>query len=139
MGCPHQPWYTNLVADATAGDFVAIKLGDVDNFWTAPSGAGFPGKEEESAGKERPRAAGPGEERRAEVVFAVSQQSAQSGQTAAPVTVSGFSQVSGAHSPWRGIRRCCAMWGTGSYGARGLSGACFGTTLSEREADVRVV
>ena len=33
---PTNRWYTNLLAEVTDGNFVAIKLGDVDNSWAAP-------------------------------------------------------------------------------------------------------
>ena len=130
---PTNRWYTNLVADATNGDFVAIKLGDVDDSWTAPSGAGssqakrakVPAK---SANESQARA----KNALREVVFAVSQQNAQQGQTvAARVTVSGFSQVSGAQFTLAWDPAVLRYVGTGSYGARGLSAACFGTTLTE--------
>jgi hypothetical protein len=42
---PTSRWYTNLVADVANGDFIAIKLGDVDDCWTAPSeGGSFQGQ-----------------------------------------------------------------------------------------------
>ena len=37
---PSNLWYTNFTADAASQDFVAIKLGDVNNSWKAPSGSG---------------------------------------------------------------------------------------------------
>ena len=142
MGCATNRWYTNLVADVTDGDFVAIKLGDVDNSWTAPSGAG--GSQARREKVPAKSANGPSASVMnavPEVVFAVNQQSAQPGQTvAARVTVSGFSQVSGAQFTLAWDPAVLRYVGTGSYGARGLSAACFGTTLAARgEADVRVV
>jgi hypothetical protein len=129
---PSNLWYPNLVADAANGDFVAIKLGDVNSSWTAPSGTGS-----SQARRERvpaKTANGPQAlEKNAvpEVVFAASQQSAQPGQTvAARVTVGGFSQVSGAQFTLAWDPAVLRYVGTGSYGARGLSGACFGTTLT---------
>ena len=130
---PTNRWYTNLVADVTAGDFVAIKLGDVDNSWTAPSGAG--GSQARREKVPAKSAQGPSASVMnavPEVVFAASRQSAQPGQTvAARVTVSGFSQVSGAQFTLAWDPAVLRYVGTGTYGARGLSGACFGTTLTE--------
>ena len=40
---PTNRWYTNLVADMTGQDYVAIKLGDVNNSWVSPA-AGSPSK-----------------------------------------------------------------------------------------------
>ena len=130
---PTNRWYTNLVADATNGDFVAIKLGDVDNSWTAPSGAGgSQARREKVPAKSAQGPQAPAKNAVPEVVFAVSQQSAQPGQTvAARVTVSGFSQVSGAQFTLAWDPAVLRYVGTGSYGARGLSAACFGTTLTE--------
>ena len=130
---PTNRWYTNLVADVTNGDFVAIKLGDVDNSWTAPSGAGgSQARREKVPAKSAQGPQAPAKNAVPEVVFAVSQQSAQPGQTvAARVTVSGFSQVSGAQFTLAWDPAVLRYVGTGSYGARGLSGACFGTTLTE--------
>jgi hypothetical protein len=95
---PQAPWdapayrsYSNLVANASSGDFVAIKLGDVDNSWTAPSGVQSVIAKSAQESQILAKNALP------EVVFAVSQQSALRGQTVAVrVMVSGFSQVSGA-------------------------------------------
>ncbi len=130
---PTNRWYTNLVADATNGDFVAIKLGDVDDSWTAPSGVGGSQARREKV----PAKSANGAQARAksalrEVVFAVSQQNAQQGQTvAARVMVSGFSQVSGAQFTLAWDPAVLRYVGTGSYGAGRLSAACFGTTLTE--------
>ena len=130
---PTNRWYTNLVADATNGDFVAIKLGDVDNSWTAPSGAGgSQARREKVPAKSAQGPQAPAKNTVPEVVIAVSQQSAQPGQTvAARVTVSGFSQVSGLQFTLAWDPAVLRYVGTGSYGAWGLSAACFGTTLTE--------
>jgi hypothetical protein len=121
---PTNRWYTNLVADVPNGDFVAIKLGDVDNSWTAPVGGSLVlnGSKVGAA----LAVAVP------EVLFAVSQQSAQPGQTvAARVTVSGFSQVTSAQFSLAWDPAVLRYMGTGSYGLRGMGAGCFGTSLSE--------
>ena len=120
---PTNRWYTNVVADVTNGDFVAIKLGDVNNSWTAPVGQSLLAK---SAQGQQAL----GQNVLPEVVFAVSRQSAQPGQTvAARVTVSGFDQVSGAQFSLAWDPAVLRYVGTGSYGVRGLSAGSFGTTL----------
>src|ERR1035438_10468766 len=88
---PTNRWYTNLVADVIDGDFIAIKLGDVNNSWTNPPGPlsvlGKSGNGLQALAKKAlPK-----------VVFAASQQSARPGQAVTvEVTVSGFSQVTSA-------------------------------------------
>jgi hypothetical protein len=122
---PSNLWYTNLVADVTHGDFVAIKLGDVNNSWTAPAGA------QSLLAKSAQGQQALGQNVLPEVVFAVSQQSAQPGQTvAARVTVNGFSQVTSAQFSLVWDPTVLRYVGTGSYGLTGLGAGCFGTGLT---------
>jgi hypothetical protein len=121
---PSQRWYTNLAATVTNGDFIAIKLGDVNNSWTAPAGQNLVlhGAKVGAA-----LAAGV-----PEVLFGMSQQSAQPGQTVTVgVTVSGFSQVTSAQFSLAWDPAVLRYVGTGSYGLKGLSAGSFGTTLAE--------
>jgi hypothetical protein len=121
---PSQRWYTNLVANVTNGNFIAIKLGDVNNSWTAPAGQNLvlnDAKVRAALATAMP-----------EVLFGVSQQSAQPGQTVTVVaTVSGFSQVTSAQFSLAWDPAVLRYLGTGSYGLRGLSAGSFGTTLAE--------
>ena len=120
---PTNRWFTNVVADVTQEDFVAIKLGDVDKSWTAPVGQSVLATSIQGSQALAKDAL-------TEVVFAVSRQSAQPGQTvAARVTVSGFDQVSGAQFSLAWDPAVLRYVGTGSYGVRGLSAGSFGTTL----------
>src|SRR5208337_4569614 len=72
-GAPSQRWYTNRVADVTNGDFIAIRLGDVNSSWTAPAGGQSLVLNSAKVGAALAAAV-------PEVVFGVSQQSAQVGQ-----------------------------------------------------------
>jgi hypothetical protein len=128
---PAKPWdapsqrsYTNRVTGLTNGDFIAIKLGDVNASWKPPVGGSslvLDGPKEGAA----LAAAVP------EVVFGVGDQSAQPGQTVSvPVVVKGFHQVISAQFSLGWDPAVLRYAGTGSYGLKGLSAACFGTTLS---------
>jgi hypothetical protein len=79
------------VANVANGDFVAIKLGDVDNSWTSPPGG------QSSLAKSAKGQQALAKEVLPEAVFAVSQQRARPGETVTVgVTVSGFRQVTSA-------------------------------------------
>ena len=66
-----------------------------------------------------------------ESVFAVSRQSAQSGQpVSVQVTVSGFHQVTSAQFSLAWDPAVLRYVGTGSYGLTGLSAGSFGTSLA---------
>lgn len=122
---PTNRWYTNLVANVTNGDFVAIKLGDVANLWTAPSGGQSLVVQSAQGSQALAKDAVPG------VVFGVSQQSAQPGQTAtARVTISGFSQVTSAQFTLAWDPAVLRYVGVGDYGLRGLAAGSFGTPLT---------
>jgi hypothetical protein len=122
---PSQRWYTNLVADVADGDFIAIKLGDVNNSWKAPAGG-------RSLVLKSPKGGAALAAAVPEVLFGVGQQSAQPGQTVTvEVTVSGFRQVTSAQFSLAWDPAVLRYVGTGSYGVRGLSAGCYGTSLSE--------
>jgi hypothetical protein len=130
---PLNPWtapmrrsYANQLTDVTDGDFVAMKLGDVNNSWKAP--AGGPNLVPDGPKQEAVSAAG------APVVwFMLGEQSAQRGQVVTvEVSVSGFSRVTSAQFSLGWDPRVLRYAGTGSYGLGGLSVSCFGTTLIEQ-------
>jgi hypothetical protein len=107
---PTNRWYTNLLAAVANGNFVAIKLGDVNNSWPAPTGANL-----------QPAVV-------AGVGFAVSQQRAGPGETVAvQVTASGFHQVTSAQFSLAWDPAVLRYVGTGNYGLAGLSAGSFGT------------
>jgi hypothetical protein len=124
---PSQRWHTNLVADVTNGDFVAIKLGDVNNSWKAPAPAGG-----QSLVLNRAKVGAALAAAVPEVLIGVGHQSAQPGQTViVGVTVSGFHQVTSAQFSLAWDPAVLRYVGTGSYGLAGLSAGSFGTTLAE--------
>jgi hypothetical protein len=127
---PSNVWYTNLVADVSDGDFIAIRLGDLNNSWTAPAG----GSSSQARRVKVPAKGAQGPEALEsgtvpEVVFGVNQQSGQPGQTVTVgVTVSGFSRVTSAQFSLAWDPAVLRYVGTGSYGLRGLSAGSFGST-----------
>jgi hypothetical protein len=130
---PTSPWdapadrsYAGLVTNVPDGDFVAIKLGEVANNWTAPSLVGSGLAQGANGTPAEVKAAVPG------AVFTVSRQSARPGQTVSvKVTVSGFDQVTSAQFSLAWDPAVLRYAGTGSYGLKGLSDGCFGTTQTE--------
>ena len=127
---PSNVWYTNLVADVSDGDFIAIRLGDLNNSWTAPAG----GSSSQARRVKVPAKGAQGSEAFVtgtvpEVVFGVNQQSAQPGQTVTVgVTVSGFRQVTSAQFSLAWDPAVLRYVGTGGYGLRGMSAGSFGST-----------
>jgi len=127
---PSNVWYTNLVADVSDGDFIAIRLGDLNNSWTAPAG----GSSSQARRVKVPAKGAEGSEARVtggvpEVVFGVSPQSGQAGQTVVVgVRVSGFRQVTSAQFSLAWDPAVLRYVGTGSYGLRGMSAGSFGST-----------
>jgi len=118
---PTNLWHTNLVADVVGEDFVAIKLGDVDNGWTMPVEAASlveGGADRVSAASLAP-----------EVVFRVDDLVARPGERVkVGVSVRDFSQVASA--------QFTLMWNPDvlryvGVGDQGLKGASFGTSLVE--------
>ena len=122
---PTNRWYTNLLAEVTDGNFVAIKLGDVDNSWAAPPGGQGMVVKSGSGSQVVPQDVLP------EVVFAVSQQSAQPGQTVnVGVRLSGFRQVTSAQFSLGWDPGVLRYVGTGSYGLKGVGEGNFSTGLT---------
>jgi alpha-tubulin suppressor-like RCC1 family protein len=122
---PSQHWYTNLLADVADGDFIAIKLGDVNSSWSAPAGG-------QSLVLNGPKGGAALAAAMPEVWFGVDQQSAQPGQTVTVgVAVNGFNRVTSAQFSLAWDPAVLRYVGTGSYGLKGLSPGCFGTTLVE--------
>ncbi len=136
---PQNPWdapssrsYANLLVDQTAQDFLAIKLGDVNNSWAAPLGAkpltarsarGVRPAQIERAAVTAPT--GP------EVMFQVSHHTNQPGETiAAQITVSGFRQVTSAQFTMAWDPMILQYEGTGGYALPGLSSGNYGTLLT---------
>ena len=123
---PANRWYTNVVADVTNGNFVAIKLGDVANLWTAPSGQMNLLAKTVDGPLAQEKSAVPA------VVFAVSQQTAPAGETVTVgVVVRGFRQVTSAQFSLAWNPAVLRYVGTGSYGLTRLSAGSFGTTLAK--------
>jgi Cohesin domain/Dockerin type I domain len=120
----NNPWdaptnvsYASLTADSANLNFVAIKLGDVNDSWTPPvTGQGFAGKRIQTA------PAGP------PVVFSIGRQVAPPGsRVTVPVRVERFSQVSSAQFTLSWDPAVLRYVGTGDYGLRGISDGSFGT------------
>lgn len=120
----NNPWdaptnvsYASLTADSASLNFVAIKLGDVNDSWTPPvTGQGFVGKRTQTA------PAGP------QVVFSVGALAASPGsRVTVPVSVGGFGQVSSAQFTLSWDPAVLRYVGTGDYGLRGISDGSFGT------------
>jgi O-glycosyl hydrolase len=131
-GAPNFLSYNNLTGDVSAADFVAIKLGDVDNTWTAP-----PSGQSILAGRDNEPTTGAegslisANDAESGVVFTVSQHSAQPGQkVSVGLSVNGFSRVYGAQFTLAWDPEVLRYEGTGSYGLGGLGTRSFGTTLA---------
>jgi hypothetical protein len=126
----NSPWdapshrsYNNLVVDLTNADFIAIKLGDVNDSWKAPASG-------QNGVLNGPKAGAALAAAVPKVLFSVGQKSAQPGQTVTvQVTVSGFSQVSSVQFSLAWDPAVLRYKGTGSYGLTGLSAGSFGTRL----------
>jgi hypothetical protein len=123
---PSQRWYTNRITDVTNGDFVAIKLGDVNGSWKAPAAAA-------NLSLESPKPGGVPPPHAPEVWFGAGTESAQPGQTVTvEMTVKGFRQVTSAQFSLEWDSAVLRYVGTGNYGLKGLSTGCFGTAWSEK-------
>jgi hypothetical protein len=126
---PQAPWgaptnrsYTGLAADAASQNFVAIKLGDVNNSWTLP--AGWTSK---AVFGKTPAALGLGEP----VGFQASSPTIKVGETGkVAITVSGFSLVTSVQFTLQWDTNVLRYLSTGDYGLAGVAGGNFGTTLT---------
>jgi hypothetical protein len=115
--------YATLVTGMTNQDFMAIKLGDVNNSWAPPvSFAGF------APAAQRAGLANFGPE----VTFAVSQHTNQPGElVAVKVTAGNFRDVTSAQWTLAWDPAVIRFAGTGKYGLKGLGTANFGSTLAD--------
>ncbi|MBT4817831.1 MAG: hypothetical protein HON70_19145, partial [Lentisphaerae bacterium] len=114
-GAPEARSYTGLQADMFDQDFTAIRLGDVNSSWTAPTDGGRGGDTSPAATRD------------AAVTFAVSDDVANAGEpVTVDVAVSDFVAVTSV--------QCTVQWdpavltyvSTGDYGLAGLAGGNFG-------------
>ena len=129
---PASPWsaptgrtYTNLSSDLNGQDFVAIKLGDVNNSWLPPANlAGFlPAAELPGATLE---GSGPS------VTFQPSRHTAQPGDLiTARISASGLRQVTSAQGTLVWDSTVLRFNGLGAIGLKGLSAANFNTSMTD--------
>ena len=142
---PQAPWgapgarnYTNLVGDLAGQDFLAMKLGDVNNSWTAPLGL-VPSSREKSSSRpastpaafeSAPRLAGPNADPPA-VTFRVGSLSFGPGNTGSvAIAVSSFSQVASVQFTLQWDPAVLRFRGVGDFGLTDLANNNFGTTLA---------
>ena len=136
--------YTNLAAYMAGQDYVAIKLGDVNNSWTeaeigkAGGGKAESGKAESRNPDEQVRlggGAGPGATAQPElpaVRFEASSRVVQPGEkVAVRVSVSGFHHATSAQFSLGWDARVLRYEGVGAFGVRGLGEENFGIVLAE--------
>jgi len=120
---PTNLWHTNLVADVVGEDFVAIKLGDVDNGWTASVG----GASLVQANKVTDRVSAANQS--PEVVFQVDSLVARPGERVkVGVMVRDFNQVASAQFTLGWNPRVLRYSGVSD---QGLKGGSIGTSLVE--------
>ncbi len=122
---PAQRWYTNLLADGDGQDYVAIKLGDVNNSWVSPAATPH---------LRLGQGAGPGATAKPDIAgvrFEASGQVVQPGQKlAVPVSVSGFHPATSAQFTLGWDARVLRYAGVGEFGVRGLGEDNFGTAFA---------
>ena len=128
---PQNPWnapasrnYTNLASSVPGENYVAIKLGDVNNSWTAP--AGLSSLQAGAAeGKEGPAGLAP------EVTLQVSRHAAQPGETVtAQVTANAFREVTSAQFTLQWDPAVLRYVASGGYGLNGLAASSFSTDFA---------
>jgi hypothetical protein len=109
-------WHTNLTSSVTGGDFVAIKLGDVNDSWTMPVGpSSFTGDSVSAA------SLGP------EVRLRAGQHVAQPGQrVTVPIRVSEFNDVTSLQFTLAWDAAVLRYGGVEDYGLSGMSAGSFG-------------
>jgi hypothetical protein len=123
---PSQQGYPSQTTDVANGDFIAIKLGDVNHSWTPSAGLLNLLVDSPKTGTTLAAAAIP------RVAFGASEQGVPAGQTVSvPVTVNGFSRVTSAQFSLAWDPAVLRYLATGSYGLKGVSAGSFGTTLAE--------
>ena len=119
-GAPGNLFYTALVGDIPGQDFVAIKLGDVNNSLAAPSGAGSTASGMKAVATQSTAEASP-------VRFELSFHTAHPGAVVrATVVVSGFRKVTTAQFAMAWDPAVLRYTGVGDFGVRGLSEGNFG-------------
>jgi hypothetical protein len=118
---PATKWRTNLTGSVTGEDFVAIKLGDVNDSWTMPVGMGSPappGNDGVSAASLTPP-----------IRFHLGKHMARrSEKVPVPVTVSDFQEVTTTQFTLAWDPAVLRFDGLGEYGLSGLSAGNFGVT-----------
>jgi hypothetical protein len=147
---PTNRWYTNLVANMTGQDYVAIKLGDVNNSWVSPVPTpqvrlGNGGETKAEIGKAESRnlapqvrlgnGTGPGVTAGPDIPavrFEAGGQVVQPGQrVAVPVSVSRFHHATTAQFTLGWDPSALQYAGVGEFGVRGLGTDNFGTALAD--------
>ena len=121
---PLTPWsapsntsYASLATDVSGQNYVAIKMGDVNNSWSPPALAA---QAKRKADLDKT------------VVFRLSNVTAQPGANVkALLTVEGFAGVGAAQFTLQWDSAVLRYTGLGDYGLRGLSEGNFGTSLAE--------
>ena len=122
-GAPANRCYTNLAACMTEQDYVAIKLGDVNNSWVGPA------ETKAEIGKAESRNLAPD---LPGVRFEAGSQVAQRGESVAvPVRVSGFHRATSAQFSLGWDARVLRYAGVGAFGVPGLGAENFGTVFAE--------
>jgi hypothetical protein len=131
---PQNPWtaptnrsYTNLTSGLTGQDFLAVKLGDVNNSWTAP-----PAPNAVIRPSARGVNDGAGEEDQNSIRFYTSNQVVHPGETVqVKVDVAGFDAVTTAQFTLEWDPKVLRYVGTSNFGLRGLGEDNFGSQLAD--------
>jgi len=118
-GAPTNRTYSNVGADAAGQDFVALKLGDVNNSWTPPVGAvGTPKKSPVSAGTNG-------------VTFIAPVTNGFPGdEIVVPIITSGFTYVNGFQFTLRWDTQTVAFVNLGTLSLPGMAGGNFNTNFA---------
>jgi subtilisin family serine protease len=122
-GAPEDSWMTNLTSNLGGEDFIAIKLGDVNDSWTVPAGAGS------LALGDNVTAASQG----TEIGFHAGRQIARPGESVTvPIAVSGFQGVTSAQFTLAWDPAVLRYRGVGHYGLSGVSAGSFGVARANQ-------
>ncbi len=127
---PQTPWdaptsraYSNLQADAAGQDFLAVKLGDVNNSWLTPVGLA-------AAKLAARRMVTPATVTPAVQFMAGNVSGATGAVVRVEISASGFHQVTSVQFTLSWDPSVARFVGTGDYGLDGLAAGSFGTTLT---------
>ncbi len=131
---PEHPWdapsnraYTNLLGNRIGQDFIAIKLGDVNSSWTAPSATPALTVQKRTKTLTAGPANGP------DVVFQIGRSTNSPGETvAAQIKVRGFRYVTSLQFTLGWDAAVLAYKSTGDYGLAALSQGNFGTRSAKQ-------